>query len=180
MTAKGGCLANNVGGPQRDVNIVLGGIEYTGTLLAWSKGVLAILDPFEVSYVAARSITIATTTFSRGGDDDGKVRQQCEDPVPQFIRILKSLKGMPVLVQVDSLFVQGTVRHISKHNGQLALQGARKTITTVLVQNIVAILVPLSISLATHVAFGDPTSYQLTLKNATSAMMPVLVFQEVK
>ena len=67
-----------------------------------------MLDPFEVSFIAARSVSIST--LEKG---ERKKKSTCKDPLKLFQKILKSLKGKPVLLQVESVFIQGVVKHVS-------------------------------------------------------------------
>ena len=148
----------------KSADVIVKGIQYTGPLVGKEKGVIAVLDPFEVNFIASHFISVSSS---------GDHKINCENPIPTFHSILKSLKGRPVLLQVDSTFLQGIVQHVSKHKNQVQLLN-NKTTSTIRLQDLVVVLVPLL--LATQVSFGDP-QYQLTLINEAPATAHVTVFQ---
>ena len=158
------------------VDVVVNGVEYTGSFVGSDGGLLAVLDPFEVSFVAANAISVSSSAETR------KRRQthtmECRDPVPAFKQLLRSLLGCPVLLQVESIFVQGIVVHVGAKSDfvQILVKSqCAHVVSKILVGHLAAVLVPLA--QAPNVVFGDP-QYQLAVQNRSAASTDIVVFQQ--
>lgn len=173
------CLLTNFRRDQ-EVDLTISGFVYSGTFLGASGGVVVVEDPFELNFIAAKYVTAASPpnggVSKRGGE---VVPINCVDPLPALRRLLKSLRGTPVLLQVQSSFLQGIVKKVSKSKNKLYLtvSSAGSTSTTVVsLQDLMVVLVPLSS--AGKIVFGDPETTQFALRNnSSSPAAGVLIFQ---
>lgn len=160
-------LAFSVG---QEISVVVQGVEYSGTFVGSAHGLLAILDPFEVSFIAVEQISVATAvTQSRA-----PAIVTCHGARATLRGLLVSLQNLPVLVQVGGVFQQGVVGQITRDSVSLT------TVTSTAIirlKDIVAVLVPLSHAEA--VSFGDP-QYSLTIQNRSRAPPTISVFQEAR
>jgi hypothetical protein len=179
----------------QQVDFTVGGFEYTGTLIGASEGVVVVQDPFELNFIATQEILVATVAGAgtdnakgKGKDKGTAVTISCETPVPRFIALLKSLVNTPVLIQVQSTFLQGAPLTVSGTSQLLVLSTgtpACPSTSTVRIQDISVVLVPLVTILARQsgitgpsLAFGDPTTIRVINNSQDEEAVAVAVFQK--
>ncbi|AYV80591.1 MAG: hypothetical protein Harvfovirus3_36 [Harvfovirus sp.] len=160
-----------------EVNLTLFGSEYSGTFIGARRGIVVVQDPFELNFIAARSVSIVTLAENRNNNCN-KIQVNCQDPVPIFIQLLKSLINRPVLIQIGTTFTDGVVSKVSASKKQLTLLSSDVQCTNTIlisIESIAVILVPLKN--IKGIIFGDPVTLTLTFHNNTTLDIPVDVFQ---
>ncbi|AYV82972.1 MAG: hypothetical protein Hyperionvirus3_118 [Hyperionvirus sp.] len=158
---------------KQEVDLTVLGFDYSGTFLAAHKGVVVVEDPFELNFIAARSVSVVTLPKSQK-DKGKKIRIDCQDPVCTFIKLLISLINKPVLIQVESTFIQGAVFKVSASKKQLTLlisSGGCQSTVLISIENIAVILVPLNNT--NGIIFGD-----FMVTNNTVTPQDLLLFQK--
>src|SRR5579875_1751963 len=106
------------------VSLLIGNLQYDGTFLQAIDSVIQVRDPFEDSYIATPSIQTATIfppLKSKCENKSSKNRTyqiECNEKaaVKTFRKILQNLHKTPVLVQVGSTILAGSVARVSHEN----------------------------------------------------------------